>query len=483
MRVKKRRVLAFLFALLLALPLAVTFAEEKIELTIGVIKGSGVAMRSDASTGGKLITRLDEGEVVSIRSGLVNSEWYKVTSGKRTGYVNRVYINIEQSLDEYNLSYTGTVSNVRKDVNVRAEPKSGSKVLGKAKLGEALPVTKAYVSAKFHEVTFEGKKGYISVDYLTLGAKVSDKQLSSLTVEGGTLYPSFSPNVYGYTLVADRDSVTVKTAANKGVKIDVGGTGSAEAKYTINSGNSKTIRIALDGTKKYSIYLVRDVLTVGTWNIKRGNDHMIEQGWLIDAEKPDLLGVQEVYVKTKERTNNLLSIRTREMQEWTFSKTISYQSGGEYGIGQISRWKPEKVETFELDTGSAKEPRILQKVVYDIDGKKVSFYNTHFSYESASIRRKQFDKVYKTMQADTNKYKILTGDFNAKEDEFYEFKKGSYKVVNTSSTKFYDYSHKRIGVNQIDNIIVSDSITVLNARAIPNSYSDHYPLFAFLKLK
>jgi len=55
--------------------------------------------------------------------------------------------------------------------------------------------------------------------------------------------------------------------------------------------------------------------------------------------------------------------------------------------------------------------------------------------------------------------------------------------VNTGATKFYNYSNKRIDMSQIDNIIVSKNITVLNARAIPTEYSDHYPLFAFLALK
>ena len=86
------------------------------------------------------------------------------------------------------------------------------------------------------------------------------------------------------------------------------------------------------------------------------------------------------------------------------------------------------------------------------------------------------------MDADKNSYKILTGDFNAKESEFAGFLK-NYKVVNSSETKFYDYKYNRIEMSQIDNIIVSKNITVLNARAIPTEYSDHYPLFAFLALK
>ena len=165
----------------------------------------------------------------------------------------------------------------------------------------------------------------------------------------------------------------------------------------------------------------------------------------------------------------------------SFAETIKYPSGGQYGIGQISKFKPEKEEVTLLSSEN-KEQRCLQKVEYEIDGKRVSFYNTHFSYESADIRKKQFAEVLKIMNADTNEYKILTGDFNAQESEFYGLSR-KYKIVNSSATKFYNYANKRIGMSQIDNIVVSKNITVLNARAIPTEYSDHYPLFAFLSLK
>ena len=82
-----------------------------------------------------------------------------------------------------------------------------------------------------------------------------------------------------------------------------------------------------------------------------------------------------------------------------------------------------------------------------------------------------------------NPYKILTGDFQCKRKRVSTCFSKNYRVVNTSETKFYDYNYKLIEMSQIDNIIVSKNITVLNARAIPTEYSDHYPLFAFLALK
>ena len=120
-------------------------------------------------------------------------------------------------------------------------------------------------------------------------------------------------------------------------------------------------------------------------------------------------------------------------------------------------------------------------MVYTVNGKKVSFFNTHLTWEFAATRAKQIKAIISAMDADKNPYKILTGDFNAKEAEFSSFKK-NYKIVNTTATKFYDYSYKRIGMISIDNIIVSKNFTVLNARAIPTELSDHYPLFAFLRM-
>ncbi len=477
---KKRILLMYLTLLVLSLSVIPTQASHALTLSTGIIIGDNVALRKTASANGGIIARLDEGTVVKILESNVNAEWYHVESGTKTGYINRLYLNIDASIPSYQMDYTGTIFNVQQDVNVRAEPSLKAKKLGKANKGDTFKVTQAYASGAWHQIDYNGIVGYVSSDYMELTAKVANDLLSGIEVKGGTLSPKFSPSEHGYVLTATQGEIDINAVANEGVKVSIGNTGIGTAKYTINSGNSKTIRISVDGVVKYTIYLVRDVLTIGTWNIKRGNDNLVMQGWLIAAQRPDILGVQEVYINGKENTDNLLSVRTKDAQYMTFAETIKYPSGGKYGIGQISKFKPENA-TVTLLSSQDKEQRCLQKVEYVVNGKRISVYNTHFSYESADIRKKQFAEVLKIMNADKSEYKILTGDFNAEESEFYSFKK-SYRVVNTGATKFYNYSNKRIGMSQIDNIIVSKNITVLNARAIPNEYSDHYPLFAFVSL-
>ena len=478
----RNRAVAFLLALLTFCILAAPLADASaLTLSTGRIIASGVALRSSASSNSKLITRLDEGDIVRLLEANVNAEWYKAEYANRTGYINRMYVSIEPSIESYQLNYVGTVVNCTTDINVRDAARISGKKLGVAVKGAELTVTQAFYTAEWHQVEFDGQTGYVSAKYIELAAKVEDDCLTGITVTGGSLTPRFSPYEYGYILTATQEKVEITATANKGVKVSIANTGVNSAKYTINSGNSKTIRISVDGKVRYSIYLVRDVLTVGTWNIKRGNKHLVEQGWLIACENPDIVGIQEVYVDSSKDTDNLKSLRTKTTKYLTFAPTLDYSGGGQYGIGQISCFEPISNEKFALYDGG-KEPRYLQRVVYSIDGKKVSVYNTHFSWESADIRAKQFAAVLKQMDSDENEYRILTGDFNAKESEFAKFK-SNYKIVNTSSTKFYNYSYKRINFNQIDNIIVSDNITVLNARAIPTEYSDHYPLFAFLRLK
>jgi endonuclease/exonuclease/phosphatase family metal-dependent hydrolase len=477
----KRRIcltLACLALVVFALPVRQTRA---LDVTTGVITAQQVILRKTASDTGRMITVLGKGMVVKILETNVKSEWYHVETATRSGYVNRMYVSINPSLPSYQLDYTGTIVNCNSFVNVRAQASRRAKKLGQADKGKSYHVTQAYCDGAWHEIDYDGQKGYVSADYVSLEAIVGDDVLSSLEISGATLSPEFSPTEYGYVLTASKGEVTINAIANDGVKVSIGNTGIGSAKYTINSGNSKTIRISVNGVVKYTIYLVRDVLTVGTWNIKRGNDNIVMQGWLIEAQQPDILGVQEVYINKKEDYDNLLSVRTENAQHTSFAETIAYASGGQYGVGQISKYEPLSQEVTELYSAD-KEQRCLQKVEYEIDGKRVSVYNTHFSYESAAIRNKQFAEVLKVMEADENVYKILTGDFNAQESEFSSFKK-NYRVINTSATKFYDYSRDRISVLQIDNIVVSKNITVLNARAIPTEYSDHYPLFAFLSLK
>ena len=123
---------------------------------------------------------------------------------------------------------------------------------------------------------------------------------------------------------------------------------------------------------------------------------------------------------------------------------------------------------------------MLQRAVITVDGKRVSLYNTHLSFNSAALRRQQFAAIVDALEADENPYRIIFGDFNAAASEYAQL--SGYTAVNTRDTAFYDYAGEPISKNEIDNILVTPNITVLNARLIENDCSDHRMLVAYLRL-
>lgn len=453
------------------------------DISTGVITGSSVAFRKEANIDSMVICRLDKGTNVKILSTNVNAEWDKVQYNGKTGYVNRMFVSWDQSLDEYNLSYNGTVINCKTNVNVRGTPSSTGNVLGAANKGDKLAVTDKNYSSGWCQVTYKGKTGYVSSQYLDISAAVDDTKLSKLSISGGTISPGFSPFEYGYVVLATSSKVTISARANSGVKVDVNGTGKSSASVSISSGSMKTVRIAINGKVTYTVYISKGVLTYGTYNIKRGDGNLLMQGRLIYDQHPDIMGIQEVFrnYDTSNIIDNLASLRTSNMPYTYFAQTIKYSGGGQYGIGMLSHYKMSNIKIYPLDSGGY-EDRILVKAQITINGKKVSIYNTHFTYQSAAVRVKQFAQVLSVMNADTTKYKILTGDFNAVESEFATYKK-NYNVIINTSTKYYDYTGNTFDNFYMDNIIVTKNIKVVNSKIINVALSDHFPVFAYLILK
>jgi endonuclease/exonuclease/phosphatase family metal-dependent hydrolase/uncharacterized protein YraI len=448
----------------------------------GKIIAKNVALRKGPDVDSALIGRLNAGTYVQIVKTNVDAQWHQVKYNDNTGYVNRMYVSLDSSLDGYKLDFVGTIINCKNDVNVRSAPSTESKIIGTAKKGSNLTILPldTYIQ-DWYKVEYEGVLAYIHADYLDVVAKVNDSQLSNLSIKGGTIFPGFSPNEYGYVVKATASEVTIKAEANEGVDIDINGTGKSSYSIAIPASGMKTVRIALDGKIRYSVYISRNVLTVGTWNIKRGSGKLLMQGRLVYDQQPDIMGIQEAFVNlnASDVVDNLASLKTKDMSNCFFSATINYSNGSQYGNGLMSRFTLQNKKTYTLDSGKY-EKRVLQKAVVTINGKTVSLYNTHLTYNTAEVRAKQFAQIKSIMDSDPNKYKILTGDFNANISEISVF--NNYKVVNTAQTKYYDYSRNLIDVSEIDNVVVTKNIDVINSRIVITRFSDHYPVFAYLVL-
>lgn len=472
------RLLILLSAVICLLPLKRAGAAA---IDKGVITGSSVALRQDPDGGSKVLTRLKTGTYVEILKTNVNAEWYEVSYRELTGYVNRVYVNIEPSLDAYQYACDATIANCETEINVRKSASASSTILGKAKKGERYPVIKQYASAGWHAIQFGDELGYVAAEYTELSPIVNNDQLAGLEISGGSLSPNFSPAEYGYVVMAEADTVRITAEANAGVTIDMDGSGQSELTLDTPSGSARTVRIQLDGETRYTVFVVRDALIIGSWNIKRGNNRLIQQARLVETQQPDVMALQEVFndPSADPTVDNLKSLRTKRLKYSFFTPTLRYASGAQYGIGILSGLKILSSESIAL-TSLNKEPRSMQKIVFTYEGRRISLYNTHFSYESSTIRIKQFQETLAILERDENRYKILVGDFNARAWEFEKIK--GYRVLNNSDTVFYGYDGEAFKRTTVDNIIVSSSFQVLDIRMIDTQLSDHKPLFAYLTL-
>lgn len=142
----KRRLAVLLLVLLLLSGTLAPAAALAQTYDRGLITGDSVAFRRGADQDAALIRRLARGTVVEILETNVNAEWHRVRYAGATGYVNRMYVNLDLSLPAYRREYTATVVNCREFVNVRAAATASSKRVGTAEKGSVWTVTEAFAA-------------------------------------------------------------------------------------------------------------------------------------------------------------------------------------------------------------------------------------------------------------------------------------------------------------------------------------------------
>jgi len=160
-------------------------------------------------------------------------------------------------------------------------------------------------------------------------------------------------------------------------------------------------------------------ITVMSYNIHamRGMDKEFNAERIADvilAEKPDLVGLQEVDHLTV-RSGNFDALTFFE--EYTgmhviYMKTFDYQ-GGAFGNMILSRFPVLSQQEIRLPSREAYEPRLLMRVSVLTDkGDTLYFYNTHLDHHGEdSDRPAQMRKIAEILSADSGK-RILLGDMN-----------------------------------------------------------------------
>lgn len=192
----------------------------------------------------------------------------------------------------------------------------------------------------------------------------------------------------------------------------------------------------------------------------------------------DIVGLQEVDRGTL-RSGGLdilseLSAKTG-YSHYVFFKTIDFD-GGEYGTAVLSRYPIVASEKIVLNSGNS-EKRALGFTQIDIGERKINFFVTHLTFDSAEIRRAQLSEVANLLCEKGNF--VLAGDFNTGDlgalDEI-----DCVNRINKRECPTVTFPSDELS---IDNILYSEKYwNFEKINVVTDSYSDHYMIWAEAKI-
>ena len=134
-------------------------------LGMSVISSGNLNIRQEASTDSEVVGILTNHNACELLEDA--GEWYKVTSGKVTGYVNKQYLVTGDEAEVIAEQEIKTVATVNTEtLNVRAEKSTEAEVLSQVGNSEAFTVNS--VADGWVEISVDDSVGYISQDYVTL---------------------------------------------------------------------------------------------------------------------------------------------------------------------------------------------------------------------------------------------------------------------------------------------------------------------------
>lgn len=134
-------------------------------LGMSVISSGNLNIRQEASTDSEVIGILTNHNACELLEDA--GDWYKVTSGKVTGYVNKQYLvtgDEAEAIAEQEIKTVATVNT--ETLNVREEKSTEAAVLSQVGNSEAFTVNS--VADGWVEISVDDSVGYISQDYVTL---------------------------------------------------------------------------------------------------------------------------------------------------------------------------------------------------------------------------------------------------------------------------------------------------------------------------
>ena len=208
---------------------------------------------------------------------------------------------------------------------------------------------------------------------------------------------------------------------------------------------------------------------------------------VINKEKPDLVGLQEVDrgVKRTEGKDEIAELAAMTKMEFAFAPNLDYQ-GGKYGVAILSRLPIKSTVHRMFENKREAERRGMLEIVIELDGKRVNFVTTHLDYQFEDGRLFETEQLLKFLEG-TKGPLIVVADLNDTPDgSAYQLMRtifGDAWIASKANGDGFSYPADK-PVKRIDHIFyrTSDRVRAKKAWVVETLASDHIPVVAELEI-
>lgn len=226
----------------------------------------------------------------------------------------------------------------------------------------------------------------------------------------------------------------------------------------------------------YNIHIAQDA---------QNKDQLKPLAEWINSSGAGLIGLQEVdsVCNRSGKVDQLAQLKQLTGMYGVFSRHFAFD-GGAYGLGVLSKYPIDSVhyDRISLQSMGKQETRALLTIFVTINKRSLAFSTVHLDYRDAASRKQQAQELVHTFQ----QYKmpvILTGDMNA------EPKTAAIDVLSSvfqdcTQDEAFTYPVEK-PTKKIDYVFVQKHTVkkIHSAAVLPQTFSDHLPVIASIRLK
>ena len=208
---------------------------------------------------------------------------------------------------------------------------------------------------------------------------------------------------------------------------------------------------------------------------------------VINKEKPDLVGLQEVDrgVKRTEGKDEIAELASMTRMDYAFAHNLDYQ-GGQYGVAILSRFLLKNVDHRMFENKREAERRGMLRVEVEVDRKLVNFVTTHLDYQYMDGRVFETEQMLRFLEG-VNGPMIVVADLNDEPSgDAYKLMLTKFSdawIVSRAKGDGFSYPADK-PIKRIDHIFYRGvGLKATKSHVVATLASDHVPVVAELQLK